>query len=150
MIFIKLIFLEGALCLAAGIIFMAGARGIGIAAFILSILSVIQGFSNHWSNFWRYEMYLGVGCIVGLLVLYFFNRQAKEHHMVMGLTGGLISLVLFGAFFSPLGALVLWAMVIGAGLLPQEKRSSLLWGASPTVWRCLLGIGAIVYGNAIF
>lgn len=145
--FLKFVLLEGTLCLLAGMVFMAGIKGILLTVGALTVLNGICAFMGGPIDFWRYELVLCLGGIIGGLVLSFCNTKAKAHHMVMGITGGLISLVLFGAFFSPLTALLIWAMVIGLGLIPQQKRAAILWGVAPTVWRCLLGLGIVVLGN---
>ena len=133
----------------AGLIFIAGNRGIALAIAFLSVLNGWEAIINGGTHFWMRELYLILGGGIGVMVLGFLNSKANHHHVVMGLTGGMISLVLFGAFLSPLAAVITWALVVGTGLIPKQKRNSKIWGIAPTAWRCILGLAFLIYGNIL-
>lgn len=142
--FWQLVLVEGLILLAAGTAFLGGLWGIMSSGLVLSGLN----FLNHGKeSFWTWEIPLIAGMGIGLLVLYFLNSKAQKSLVFSGMVGGLASLVLFAAFITPLLALLFWALIIGAGLLPRKKRKDIFWGMAPTAWRVVLGIACIVYGN---
>jgi len=144
--FVFLVLLEGALLLSAGLIFMGGIRGI-VAATVL--LSGINYLVHDIEQFWRWETPLLLGGIIGIVLLLIVGRIANKTQVVSGLVGGLISLVLFGAFITPIVAIILWALVVGTGIIPRDKNSEVLWSFAPTILRLILGIGWIIYGNIL-
>lgn len=87
--------------------------------------------------------------MVGVLLLIVIGRIANKSKVVSGLVGGLISLVLFGAFITPIAALIFWALVVGTGIIPKNKKSQVLWSFAPTILRLILGLGWIIYGNIL-
>ncbi len=144
--FVFLVLLEGALLLSAGLIFMGGIRGI-VAATVL--LSGINYLVHDIEQFWRWQTPLLLGGIIGIILLLIVGRIANKTQVVSGLVGGLISLVLFGAFITPIVAIILWALVVGTGIIPRDKNSEVLWSFAPTILRLILGIGWIIYGNIL-
>lgn len=144
--FILLVLLEGALLLSAGMIFFGGIRGT-IAATVA--LSGINFLAHDVEQFWHWEPRLLIGGIVAVLLLLAVGRIANKSQVVTGLVGGIISLVLFGAFITPIAAIILWALVVGIGIIPIGKKSQVLWSIAPTVVRVILGIGLIIYGNIL-
>lgn len=144
--FIFLVLLEGTLILSAGMIFFGGIWGT-LAATVA--LSGINFLAHDVEQFWRWETPLLLGGIVGSLLLLAVGRIANKSQVVTGLVGGLISLVLFGAFITPIAAMILWALVVGTGIIPKDKKSQVLWSFAPTILRLILGIGWIIYGNIL-
>jgi len=144
--FIVLVLLEGALLLFAGMIFFGGVRGAVAATFSLSGINFLV---HDIERFWSWEIPLLLGGIVGVLLLLIVGRIANKSQVVTGLAGGLISLVLFGAFITPIAAIILWGLVVGTGIIPKDKKSQVRWGFAPTVLRLILGVGWIIYGNIL-
>lgn len=142
--FIFLVLLEGVLLLSAGMIFFGGIRGTVAATVALSGVNFLV---HDLEQFWRWEPPLLLGGIVGASLLLVVGRIANKSKVVVGLVGGLVSLVLFGAFITPIAAIILWALVVGTGFIPKDKMSQVLWGFAPTILRLILGIGGIIYGN---
>jgi len=144
--FVFLVLLEEALLLSAGMIFFGGSRGTLAATVALSGINLLV---HEVEQFWHWEIPLLVGGLVGILLLLAVGRIANKKQVVTGLVGGLISLVLFGAFITPIAALIFWALVVGTGIIPKDKKSQVLWSFAPTILRLLLGIGWIIYGNIL-
>lgn len=145
MTFWQYLVLEGLLLLAAGMTIVAGIRGITGAAVILSILI----WQARQEEFWIWELpFLGLVC-ASVLFLLLLSHKAQKSEFVMGLAGGMTSLVVFGSFLSPLIALILWALLIGTGLVKLSGRKQILWGIAPVLWRTVLGIGWIIFGNSL-
>jgi len=144
--FILLVLLEGALLLSAGMIFFGGAWGTVAATVALSGINLL---THNVEQFWRWEIPLLIGGTVAIIILLAVGRIANKSQVVTGLVGGLISLVLFGAFMTPVSAIMLWAMVVGLGFIPKIKKSHVLWSIAPTILRLVLGIGWIIYGNIL-
>lgn len=144
--FVQLVLLEGVLFLSAGMIFFGGIWGT-VAATVA--LSGINFFIHDLAQFWRWEIPLLLWGVVGMLLQLIVGRIANKSQVVTGLVGGLISLVLFGAFITPIAAIILWALVVGTGIIPKNKRSQVLWSFAPTIVRLLLGLGWIIYGNIL-
>lgn len=144
--FVFLVLLEGALLLSAGMIFFGGIRGTIAATVALSGINLLV---HEVEPFWRWEIPLLLGGLVGILLLLAVGRIANKKQVVTGLVGGLISLVLFGAFITPIAAIIFWALVVGTGIIPKDKKSQVLWSFAPTILRLLLGIGWIIYGNIL-
>ncbi len=142
-----LVLLEVLLIVAAGITFFGGIWGAIIAA---GLISVINFMTHELVDFWKWEGLLMLGLITGILVLLGLNYKARGVEVVSGLVGGLLSLVLFGAFITPVLALVIWALVIGTGLIPRKSRYKLFWGFAPSIWRGIIGLGWIIFGNSFF
>ena len=139
-----MILFEGLLITSAGIVFYGGIRGAMLAA---GLVSVINFMTHEMSDFWRWEGLLILGLSTGSLVLIGLNHKAKKVEVVSGLLGGLTSLILFGAFITPILALVVWALVIGTGLIPRKSHAKFFWGFAPSIWRALIGVGLIIFGN---
>ena len=144
--FIQLVLLEGLLLLSAGMIFFGGTWGTIAATVTLSGINI---FAHDAAQFWRWESPLLVMGMVGVLLLIVIGRIANKSKVVSGLVGGLISLVLFGAFITPIAALIFWALVVGTGIIPKNKKSQVLWSFAPTILRLILGLGWIIYGNIL-
>lgn len=142
----QLVLLEGVLLLSAGMIFFGGAWGT-IAATVT--LSGINFLAHDEVQFWRWEYPLLLMGLVGVLVLIVSGRIANKSKVVSGLVGGLISLVLFGAFVTPIAAIILAALVLGTGIIPKAEKSQVLWSFAPTILRLILGLGGIIYGNIL-
>ncbi|TGE34160.1 hypothetical protein [Desulfosporosinus sp. Sb-LF] len=142
--FIQLVLLEGLLLLSAGMIFFGGIRGTVAATVALSGINLLV---HDPVQFWRWEIPLLLGGVVGMSLLLIVGRIANRGKVVSGLVGGVISLVLFGAFFTPIIAIILWGLVFGTGIIPRYKRSEVLWSFAPTISRLILGLGWIIYGN---
>lgn len=145
MAFFILIFLEWLLLLAAASIFVGGIRGSILAAIILSGIL----FYKHPADFWRWEVYFLGGLILCILLLLYFVKKAGQSNIVTGLAGGIASLVVFGAFFTPLLAVLAWALVVGTGLIPKLKLKEVAWGFSPVLWRAFMGLLCLILGNII-
>lgn len=144
--FVQLVLLEGVFLLSAGMIFFGGIWGT-VAATVA--LSGINFFKHDLAQFWRWEIPLLLWGMVGMILLLIVGRIANKSQVVTGLVGGLISLVLFGAFITPVVAIILWALVIGTGIIPRNKLSQVLWSFAPTILRLILGLGWIIYGNIL-
>ena len=144
--FVFLVLLEGALLLSAGMIFFGGVWGT-VAATVA--LSGINYLTHDVEQFWRWETPLLLGGIIGIILLMIVGRFANKSEVVAGFVGGLISLVLFGAFITPVVAIILWILVVGTGIIPKDKKSQVLWSVAPTILRLVLGIGWIIYGNIL-
>ncbi|MGE4273478.1 MAG: hypothetical protein ACRKFN_03140 [Desulfitobacterium sp.] len=145
MAFTILVFLEWLLLLAATMIFIGGIRGALAAALIMSGIL----WYTHPTNFWLWEILFlgGVGICIGILL--YFVEKAGRSNIVAGLAGGIASLVVFGAFITPLLAILTWALVVGVGLIPKIKFKEVAWGFSPVLWRAVMGILCIVVGNIL-
>lgn len=143
MAFVILVLLEWMLLLAAALIFIGGIRGALAAAFIVSGIL----WYTHPDNFWQWEIpfLIGVGISIGILL--YFVKKAGQSNIVTGLAGGIVSLVVFGAFFTPILAVIAWALIVGTGLIPKIRLKEVGWGFSPVLWRALMGILCIVIGN---
>lgn len=141
--FWELFVLEGLLLLASGAILIGGVRG-ALAGTVL--MSSIAWFT-HPKNFWSWEIPFLIGVAFALGILLLLARKAGKSDNVSGLVGGMASMVVFGAFMTPLLALFLWALIIGTGLIPRLRVKQVLWGFAPVVWRLLMGIGWVIYGN---
>lgn len=144
--FMLLVLLEAVLLLSAGMIFFGGIWGT-VAATVA--LSGINFLFHDLEQFWHWEPRLLLGGIVGSLLLLVVGKIANKSQVVNGLVGGLISLVLFGAFVTPVVAIILWSLVVGTGIIPKEKISRVLWSFTPTILRLVLGIALIIYGNIL-
>lgn len=144
--FIQLVLLEGVLLLSAGMIFFGGIWGT-IAA--TAALSGINALFHEAAQFWNWEIFLLCGGTVGVVFLLIVGRIANKSNFAHGLVGGLISMVLYGAFITPILALILWVLVVGLGLVPKNKKSQVLLGFSPTILRLALGLVLIICGNIL-
>lgn len=144
--FMQLVILEGVLLLSAGMIFFGGIRGT-VAATV--VVSGINYLAHEGGQFWNWEIPLLIGGLVGSLLLFFVGRKGNKTQVIGGLIGGLSGLIFFGAFATPIVAVLIWALVFGAGLIPKNKISQLLWSFAPSFLRIILGIGWIVYGNLL-
>jgi len=142
--FIQLVLLEGVLLLSAGMIFFGGIRGTVAAT---AALSGINYLTHDLAEFWHWEIPMLVGGSVGIILLLIIGRIGNKSKVVGGLVGGLTSLVFFGAFVTPIVAVVLWALVFGTGIIPKNKKSQVIWSFAPAILRMLLGIAWIIYGN---
>ena len=144
--FMQLVLLEGLLLLSAGMIFFGGAWGTVAATVTLSGINIL---AHDEVQFWRWEYPLLTMGIVGIILLVVIGRIANKSKVVGGLVGGLISLVLFGAFVTPIVAIILAALILGTGIIPKNKKSQVLWSFAPTILRLILGLGWIIYGNIL-
>ena len=144
--FLQLIALEGVLILSAGMIFFGGIRGTVVATVVLSGINILF---HDATQFWNWEIILLGGGAIGIVLLLIVGRVANKSQFVHGLVGGLISLVFFGAFITPIVAIVLWALVVGTGILPKNKKSQVLWGMVPTILRLILGLIGVICGNIL-
>lgn len=142
--FIQLVLLEAVLLLCAGIIFFGGIWGTVVATVALSVINYLAHDS---AKFWYWEITVLISGVVGIILLFIIGRLANKTEIVGGLIGGLATLVLFGAFTTPIVAILLWALVIGTGVIPKSKKSKLLWSLTPTFLRIILGLGWIIFGN---
>lgn len=142
--FIELVLLEGILLLSAGLIIFGGIRG---TIFATIALSGVNYLFNDATQFWRWEIPLLIGGSVGIILLIILGKIANKGQVVGGLAGGLISLVLFGAFLTPIAAIVIFALVVGTGIVPKNKKSQVIKGFAPTFMRLILGLAIIIYGN---
>lgn len=141
--FWELLVLEGLLLLTAGMTFIGGIRGALAATLILSGIA----WFIHPTNFWKWEIPFLISVAITLGILLFLARKAGNSEIVSGLGGGVASLVVFGAFLTPLLAIFLGALIVGTGLIPKLRVKQVLWGFSPMIWRVVMGIGWIIYGN---
>ncbi len=142
--FIELILFEGVLIFFAGIIFFGGIWGTVLATIVLS------GFNyrfNEGAQFWQWQIPLLIGGTVGIISLLILGRIANEGKTVNGLVGGVVSLVFFGAFLTPLAAIITWVLVVGTGFIPKDKKSQVIRSFSITIMRLFLGAVFIFYGN---
>ncbi|HBV88971.1 MAG TPA: hypothetical protein DEF42_20560 [Desulfosporosinus sp.] len=144
--FIQLVILEGVLLLSAGMIFFGGIRGTVVA---MATLSGVNYLTHDAAQFWYWEIPLLVGGCIGILLLFIVGKIANKSQIVGGLVGGLTSLVFFGAFVTPIVAIILWALVFGMGIIPKSKKSKVIWGFAPTILRMAMGLGWIIYGNLL-
>lgn len=144
--FVQLVLLEGVFVLSAGMIFFGGIWGTVAATVALSGINL---FTHDLAQFWRWETPLLLWGVVGIILLLIVGRIANKSQVVTGLVGGLISLVLFGAFITPIVAIIFWALVVGTGIIPINKKSQVLWGFAPTILRLILGLGWIIFGNIL-
>ena len=144
--FIQLLIVEGVLLLSAGMIYFAGIWGTVGATFTLSAMN----FLFHDAQiFWHWEIPLLFGGMIGILLLFMVGKIANNSRIVSGLVGGFISLVFFGAFVTPIAAIVFLALVVGTGLIPTNKKSQVFWSLTPMILRLMLGFCWIIYGNII-
>ncbi len=140
----RLVLLEGLLIAAAGITYIGGVKGMVLAGGLVSVIN----FSVHEiTDFWKWEGFLILGSVFGILVLTGLNYQARKTKATFGLAGGIISLVLFGVFFTPILALVLWLLFMGTGFRPGPGSGRQIWGFIPSVCRAVFGLGWIIFGN---
>jgi hypothetical protein len=139
-----MILFEGLLIAAAGITYVSGIRGLVIAG---GLVSIINFSVNKITDFWMWEGFLILGSTLGILALIGLNYKARKVRAMSGLVGGIISLVLFGIFFTPILTLVSWALIIGTGLRPRQSPGTLFWGFTPSICRAVLGLGWIIFGN---
>lgn len=145
MTFWQIIGLEGLLLLAAGMTIVAGIRGVIGSSLILTSLI---GFYRP-GEFWKWELPLILGVGGAVILLLYFTKKAGESELITGLAGGIMSLVVLGAFLTPFLAFISYALIIGTGLVPRFGRSQIIWGITPVVWRTFLGITWIIWGNIL-
>ncbi|CAA7601702.1 Hypothetical protein DEACI_2369 [Acididesulfobacillus acetoxydans] len=138
------ILVEGLLVWAGGLTFFGGVRGVLASAVVVTVLNFLL---NGGPGFWFWEVILIVGSGSGIILLYFVGHKIGEQGVVQGLTGGLISLVLFGVFFTPVLGLLAWALLVGTGLIPKLKRKQVVWSLMPSLCRIALGLAWILLGN---
>ncbi|MDA8229632.1 MAG: hypothetical protein M0T74_18420 [Desulfitobacterium hafniense] len=146
MSFVQMLLLEGLLIIIAGVILFSGIWGAVGSAGILSLLNLS---ANESVEFWRWEIPLLAGTAVWVIVLVVISRKARESNLITSVLGGVASLVVFGAFITPVLAIIIWALVVGVGLIPRFKRVQVFWGIAPVLWRFILGVGFIIYGNVL-
>ncbi|WP_042331923.1 hypothetical protein [Desulfosporosinus orientis] len=144
--FILLVLLEVILLLSAGMTFFGGIRG-AVAATV--VLSGINYLTHEGGEFWHWEIPLLIGGLIGILLLFLIGKKANKTQVIGGFVGGLSGLIFLGAFATPIVALLIWALVLGTGLIPKYKKSQVLWSLAPSFLRIILGIGWIVYGNLL-
>lgn len=144
--FLQLILLEGVLLLSAGMIFFGGVRGTVAATVVLNGINIL---SHDAAQFWYWEIFLLSGGTIGIVLQLIVGRSANKSQVVNGLVGGLISLVLFGAFITPIVAIILWALVVGTGIVPKNEKSQVLWGFAPTILRLIIGLVGVICGNIL-
>jgi hypothetical protein len=142
-----MILFEGLLIAAAGVTFIGGVRGLVIAGGLVSIINLLV---HEITDFWKWEGFLILGSVFGILALIGLDYQARKVRAMSGLVGGIISLVLFGIFFTPILALVSWALIIGTGFRPRQSPGTLFWSFMPSFCRAVLGLGWIIFGNSFF
>lgn len=142
--FIQLVVLEVVLLISAGMVFFGGIRGTLLATIALSGINYL---THDAAQFWRWEIPLLMGGATGMILLLILGKMANKGQMVSGLAGGLISLVLFGAFLTPLAAIILWFIVVGTGIVPKTQKRQVFLSFAPTMMRLLLGLALIFYGN---
>lgn len=145
MAFAELVLIEWLLLLAAGITFMGGTRGVFAATVLLSGIV----WATQPTRFLIWEIPLLIGVALSLAILWWFVRKAGKSELVIGLAGGIASLVVFGAFFTPILAIISWALIIGTGLIPRINTKQILWGIAPMLWRIVMGLGWLVLGNIL-
>lgn len=145
MTFWQLIVFEGLLLLAAGMTIIAGIRGIIGATLILSSLI---GLAKP-DKFWNWEIPFLIGAIGGVVLLLYFSKKAEESQWITGLAGGIMSFVVFGAFLTPMIAVIISALFVGTGLIPPARGKQIFWGFIPVLWRTCLGITWIILGNIL-
>ncbi len=140
----SLVLLELLLVLAAGLVIFGGVKGIFATSIILSAINYSAGYPD---QFWRRENYLllGVGC--GLLVLFILTRQARRGSKIQGMAAGMASIVLLGAFVTPVMAIIIWALFVGTGLIRKGRKGEFAWGLAPAMWRLVMALAVILYGN---
>lgn len=144
--FILLVILEAVLLLTAGMTFFGGIRGT-VAATV--ILSGINYFAHGGGEFWHWEVPLLISGLISVMLLFLIGKKGNETQILGGLVGGLSGLVFFGAFATPIVAIIIWALVFGTGLIPKYRKSQVLWSLAPSFLRIIVGIGWIVYGNLL-
>lgn len=144
--FIELVFLQGVLLLSAGIILFGGIWGTVLATIGLSGVNYLV---NDATQFWKWEIPLLIGGTIGIILLLILGKIANKSQMVSGLAGGLISLVLFGAFLTPIAAIIIFAMIVGTGIIPKSEKNQVIKSFAPTFMRLILGLAIIIYGNLL-
>ncbi|MGC7873661.1 hypothetical protein ACPUYX_19380 [Desulfosporosinus sp. SYSU MS00001] len=142
--FIQLVIFEVLFLFSAGLIFFGGIRGTVAAVAVLSIVNLAV---HSLGQFWHWEIPLFFGGLFGVLSLLILGKITSRTKIVSGLVGGLIGLVVFGAFLTPVAAIFIWILVVGMGLVPKSDSRQFLWGFAPTIMRIILGIGGIIFGN---
>lgn len=141
--FWELFVLEALLLLASGVTLVGGVRGALAGTVLLSSIAWFTHPTNFWS--WEIPFLISVAIVLGILLL--LARKAGMSDNISGLAGGMASMVVFAAFLTPLLALLFWALVIGTGLIPRLRVKQVFWGFAPVLWRALMGIGWVIYGN---
>jgi hypothetical protein len=144
--FVQLVLLEGVFLLSAGMIFFGGIWGTAAATVALTGINFL---THDPVQFWHWEIALVLLGMVGMVLLLIAGKIAKKSQVVTGLAGGLITLVLFGAFITPIVAIILWALVVGTGMIPNHKKNQVLRSFAPTILRLVLGCGWIIFGNLL-
>ncbi|MDQ7095517.1 hypothetical protein REC12_18170 [Desulfosporosinus sp. PR] len=125
-------------------IFFGGIWGTVASTVVITGLNI---FVHSFGEFWYWEIPLLFGGALGVLLLLFIAKLSKQSKAVSGIVGGLIGLVLFGAFLTPMAAIVLWILVVGMGLIPKSQNKHILLSLAPTILRLALGLGSIIFGN---
>lgn len=142
--FITMVLLELLLLFCAGAVFFGEIRGLIIAGISLSVLNW-QGSSEN--QFLLQEGLIVFGVFAGSFLFFFVKRKLRTKQVVVGFAGSLMALVMFGAVFNPLIALLGWLLVVGAGLVLLPKNRQIFWIILPLSVRAVLGLGVIIYGN---
>lgn len=142
--FIQLVLLEGLLLFSAGMIFFGGIWGTVGATVVITGVNLLFHPVEH---FWNWEIPLILGGTLGVLLLLFLGKITNRGEVVSGLVGGLIGLVLFGAFLTPMAAIVLWILVVGLGIIPKNQNKHILLSFAPTILRLIIGLVGIIFGN---
>lgn len=141
-----LVLWEIILLLLGGLIVFGGIKGILTTTVVLSLINFLVGYP---AQFWRRENFILLGLGFGLMVLFIISWKARRGSKIQGLSSGIATIVLLGAFVTPVAALVIWILIGGAGLIKKGRKGEVFWGFAPSVWRLLLAIAAIIYGNVL-
>jgi len=144
--FVKFLLLELVLLVCASLVICNGVVGM-VASGI--VLSGINFWFNDPSQVLKWELILMLGIAVGLGGQYFASHKARNAQFSVGLMGGIVGFIVFGAFVTPVLAIVLWLITIGFRMFAGLKKGDMIWGAAPALWRSVLALGIVLYGNTV-
>lgn len=142
--FIYLLLIELLLLFSAGLIFFGGIWGTIAAVFVISLINILH---HSLAQFWHWEISIVIGGIIGVACLMLLRKKSDSNQGFSALAGGFIGLVFFGAFMTPVAAVILWILVVGLGLIQNFQTKPQIRIFFPLIFRIILGICGIIFGN---
>ena len=128
---------------AALSVFLKGSKGAALAALFIVALTIVRGGKV-------LPIVLAAIILVVTIILELLSRRSSHkgrQGFLTGLVGSLVSFLLFGIFFGPIGSLVIWLLTTGLKLFPQLREHP-YWFAqwAPTLVRSGLSLSVLAVG----
>jgi len=145
-LFLEYLILEFFLLVAFGVSLFARYKGMLFSALILSGINFIN---NTASNFWYWQIFIILFCILGVVLNRFFDRRNGDVRL-LNITAGSSALLLGSLIVIPLiPGIVLWAVLIGLPLffsisnIPKTVFIQL-------IFKFIFSTGWIIIGNILY